>query len=105
MQISGDHSAQVKHNVQKSQDVTQTTPVEPQPTAGASTPKTDAIELSSRAKQTQRIHDTLQDTPEVRDARVAEAKRALAEGTLNLNGQDLAAKLLDDPLHNAAAGA
>ena len=54
MQISSDHSAQVKHKVQKSQDVTKTTPAESQPTAGASTPKTDAIELSSRAKETQR---------------------------------------------------
>ena len=105
MQVSSSHSAPVKPTVQKSQDATQTTPAEPQPTAGASEPKTDVIELSSRAKETQRLHDTLQDTPEVRDARVAEAKRALEEGTLNLNGQDLAAKLLDDPLHNPAAGA
>jgi anti-sigma28 factor (negative regulator of flagellin synthesis) len=43
--------------------------------------------------------DVVRDTPDIRKERVAAAKRALRNGTLKLQGEELANKLLDDPLH------
>jgi hypothetical protein len=43
--------------------------------------------------------DVVRDTPDVRKERVANAKRALRNGTLTLKGEDLAEKLLEVPLH------
>jgi anti-sigma28 factor (negative regulator of flagellin synthesis) len=52
------------------------------------------------------LHDLLSyalkvvcNTPDVRQERVASAKRALRNGTLPLKGEELAEKLLELPLH------
>jgi anti-sigma28 factor (negative regulator of flagellin synthesis) len=45
--------------------------------------------------------DLVRDTPDIRKERVAAAKRALHSGTLKLKGEELADKLLDDPLHQS----
>jgi Anti-sigma-28 factor, FlgM len=43
--------------------------------------------------------EVVRDTPDVRKERVANAKRALRNGTLPLKGEALAEKLLEPPLH------
>jgi negative regulator of flagellin synthesis FlgM len=56
----------------------------------------DKVELSSQARDIQRAREVAQDAPEVRTDKVEAARRALQSGNLNLNGQDLAEKLLKD---------
>jgi len=58
----------------------------------------DKVELSSQARDIQRARKVAQDAPEVREDKVEAARRALQSGKLNLNGQDLAEKLLKDIL-------
>jgi negative regulator of flagellin synthesis FlgM len=58
----------------------------------------DRVELSSRAQDIQRARDIAQQAPEVREDRIAAAKRALESGELKLSGADLAEKLLQDRL-------
>jgi anti-sigma28 factor (negative regulator of flagellin synthesis) len=52
-----------------------------------------------RDRDIQRAKQVIEETPEIREERVAAAKRALQAGTLNLHGEELAEKLLHDPLH------
>jgi hypothetical protein len=54
-----------------------------------------------RDRDIQRAKQIIENTPEIREGRVAAAKCALRAGMLNLHGEDLAEKLLHDPLHNA----
>jgi negative regulator of flagellin synthesis FlgM len=56
----------------------------------------DQVELSSQACDIQRAREAAQDAPDVRMDKVEAARRALQSGNLNLNGQDLAEKLLRD---------
>jgi flagellar biosynthesis anti-sigma factor FlgM len=58
----------------------------------------DKVELSSQARDIRRAREVAQAAPEVRAERVEAARRALQNGTLNLNGKDLAGKLLRDTL-------
>jgi anti-sigma28 factor (negative regulator of flagellin synthesis) len=52
-----------------------------------------------RDRHIQQAKQLIEATPEIREARVAAAQCALQAGTLNLHGEDLAEKLLHDPLH------
>lgn len=65
----------------------------PEATASAAISGTDRVELSARVRDIQRIQEVLQQTPEVREDRVAEAKTALQSGTLSLGGAELTPKL------------
>jgi flagellar biosynthesis anti-sigma factor FlgM len=56
----------------------------------------DQVELSSQARDIHRARQVAQDAPEVRMDKVEAARRALQSGNLNLNGRDLAEKLLKD---------
>ena len=56
----------------------------------------DRVELSSQARDIQRAREVAQGAPEVRADKVEAARRALQSGNLNLNGEDLAEKLLQD---------
>lgn len=76
----------MKHLVQSSKDV------DTRNEAAAS----DQLELSSQARDIQRTREVAQDAPEIRMDKVEAARRALRSGTLNLNGRDLAEKLLKD---------
>ena len=75
----------------------------PEETASAEISGIDRVELSSRARDIQRIQDVLRQTPEIREDRVAEAKAALHSGTLYLGGADLTPKLLAT-LHHTDLG-
>ena len=56
----------------------------------------DKVELSSQARDIQRAREVAYGAPEVRADKVEAARRALQSGNLNLQGQDLAEKLLQD---------
>ena len=58
----------------------------------------DKVELSSQARDIQRAREAAQAAPEVRADKVEAARRALQSGDLNLKGEDLAEKLLQEPL-------
>ena len=58
----------------------------------------DKVELSSKARDIQRAREVAQSAPEVRADKVEAARRALQSGKLNLKGQDLAEKILQDTL-------
>ena len=60
----------------------------------------DTVALSSGAREAERIYAIIQQTPEVRHERVTAAQQALADGTLVLQGQALADKVICDPLHS-----
>lgn len=74
----------MKHLVQSSKDVDNRNEVA----------ASDQVELSSQARDIERAREVAQDAPEVRMDKVEAARRALQSGNLNLNGQDLAEKLL-----------
>jgi negative regulator of flagellin synthesis FlgM len=58
----------------------------------------DKVELSSQARDIQRAREVAQGAPEVRADKVEAARRAVQSGNLNLQGQELAKKLLEDSL-------
>ena len=58
----------------------------------------DKVELSSQARDIQRAREVAHGAPEVRADKVEAARRAVQSGNLNLKGQDLAEKLLQDIL-------
>ena len=56
----------------------------------------DRVDLSSQARDIQRAREVAQGAPEVRADKVEAARRAVQSGNLNLKGEDLAEKLLQD---------
>ena len=60
----------------------------------------DKVELSSQARDIQRAREVAQSAPEVRADKVEAARRALQSGKLNLKGQDLAEKIVQDARPN-----
>jgi hypothetical protein len=62
----------------------------------------DHVELSFQARDVQRLQQFVQDTPEIRDARVVEAQRAVSERSLPLDGHTLAPKLIVEAISTAS---
>lgn len=58
----------------------------------------DQTRRDEALKQARKI---AKEAPDIREARVAAAKQALQDETLMLDANQLADKLLDDPLHQA----
>ena len=58
----------------------------------------DRVGLSSRVRDMQQAREVAQDAPEVRADKIEAARRAVHSGSLNLQGQALAEKLLQDIL-------
>ncbi len=58
----------------------------------------DKVELSSQARTIQQVREAAREAPEIREDRVERARQALQNGSLNLQGADLAEKLLQDTL-------
>jgi negative regulator of flagellin synthesis FlgM len=54
----------------------------------------DRVELSAQARDIQRARQVAQGAPEIRADKVEAARRAVQSGNLNLKGEDLAEKLL-----------
>jgi flagellar biosynthesis anti-sigma factor FlgM len=60
----------------------------------------DRVGLSSRVRDIQQARDVAQEAPEVRAEKVEAARRAVHSGSLNVQGQALAEKLLQDIPHS-----
>ena len=58
----------------------------------------DRVDLSPKAKEMQQAAQALADTPEVREAKVAELKRAVDSGAYNVNAEQIAEKMVKDTL-------
>jgi len=90
-------NAQRPENTARSNEVTRAKPskgVENSNEVAAS----DRVDLSSEARDIQRAREVAQDAPEIRAEKVEAARRAVQSGNLNLKGEDLAEKLLQDTL-------
>jgi negative regulator of flagellin synthesis FlgM len=58
----------------------------------------DKVEISSRSRDLKKIHDLLGQTPDVRSEKVAALKKAVAEGTYRVSGENIAAKMIEEIL-------
>jgi negative regulator of flagellin synthesis FlgM len=91
------NNAQRPENTARSNEVTRTKPskdVDKSNEVAAS----DRVDLSSQARDIQRAREVAQGAPEVREDKVEAARRAVQSGNLNLKGEDLAERLLQDTL-------
>src|SRR5262245_58102347 len=87
-------NAQRPENTARSNEVTRIKPSEDVDKSNE-VAAADRVDLSSEARDIQRAREVAQGAPEVREAKVEAARRALQSGNLNLKGQDLAEKLLE----------
>jgi hypothetical protein len=62
----------------------------------------DHVLWSSQGRDLQRLHQLIQDTPDIREVRVVKAQGALTTQTLPLDGRTLAPKLISEALVTAA---
>ncbi len=58
-------------------------------------PHADQVSLSPQARQIQRAHQALSGVPEVRREKVAQAKRKIAQGTLEIDAEAIARKIIE----------
>ena len=68
------------------------------PASSVSSPDagSDRVELSSQSRDMKKIHEILATTPEVRTEKVAELKKAMAEGTYKVQTEDIADKMVQE---------
>lgn len=68
------------------------------PASNVSSPDagSDRVELSSQSRDMKKIHEILATTPEVRTEKVAELKKAVAEGTYKVKTEDIADKMVKE---------
>ncbi len=66
------------------------------PKANAEGPKTDndRIELSVRSREIQQLDELIRSTPDIREARVEEVRRAIENGTYNVRAEKIADKII-----------
>lgn len=107
MQVSGHEttglSSMSHHGAVATREIVRSTPAPGKAGTDASASRSDRVDLSSSVRHAERIRQLLSEVPEVRVHRVSEAAHALQRGDLNLNGEDLADRVLSDPLHTGAA--
>lgn len=58
----------------------------------------EKVELSSRAKDFQKVREVLKKTPEVREEKVSELKAKIANGTYQVKSKDVAEKMVNEHL-------
>ncbi|HXZ38108.1 MAG TPA: flagellar biosynthesis anti-sigma factor FlgM [Thermodesulfobacteriota bacterium] len=56
----------------------------------------DRVELSPQSRDMKKIHEILATTPEMRTEKVAELKKAIADGSYRVNTEDIADKMLKE---------
>jgi len=69
----------------------------------SSTPEissSEKVELSSRAKDLQKVSEILKKTPDVREEKVSELKAKVANGTYQVKSKDVADKMVNEHLGN-----
>lgn len=64
--------------------------------ADAAPPEGAKAEISSRAKDMARAREVADATPDVREEKIAELKKRIAEGRYNVKADAIADKLVDD---------
>ena len=98
MRIDGQRTtdnAQRPENTARSNEATRTKPSE-DVDKNNEVAASDRVDLSSQARDIQRAREVAQGAPEVRADKVEAARRAVQSGNLNLKGEDLAEKILED---------
>ena len=98
MRIPGpetNNNAQRPENTARSNEVTRTKPSE-DVDKNNEVAASDRVEFSSQARDIQRAREVAQGAPEIRAEKVEAARRAVQSGNLNLKGEDLAEKILQD---------
>jgi len=55
----------------------------------------EQVSLSHQAQQIQRAHQALSGVPEVRQEKVAQAKRKIAQGTLEIDAEAIARRIVE----------
>jgi len=88
----GQNIRQITQGVKPPQSETNT------PASSASSPDegSDRVELSPQSRDMKKIHEILASTPEVRTEKVATLKKAIAEGTYQVNTGDVADKMVQE---------
>lgn len=66
---------------------------------GLSVPSSDALQISGAAKKTAAIAQSLKEMPDVRQAKIAELKARIADGSYNVSGKDIAEKVVNSALN------
>jgi negative regulator of flagellin synthesis FlgM len=67
----------------------------PEKSAGGETKSSDAVNLTDRAQQLDKLVSTLKEQPATNAVRVAEIKEALSNGSYQIDSTRVANKLLD----------
>jgi negative regulator of flagellin synthesis FlgM len=62
----------------------------------ASVKEADQVQLSAGSREVQKMHDILQQTPEVRAEKVLELKERIERGEYSVHPQEVADKMLQD---------
>ena len=62
---------------------------------------TEHIALSPKAKDIQKIHEAIKNSPDIRVDKVERVKTEIAEGRFHVNSEELAEKILKDVITDA----
>lgn len=73
--------------------------------ASASGKSDSSAEISSKAKDMAKAVQLAKDSPDVREAKIAELKAKIQNKTYNVSASDIADRLVDDQVRMAGAGA
>jgi negative regulator of flagellin synthesis FlgM len=71
--------------------------------AGKSSGARESVEISSRAQEMKGARDALQALPDVRAEKVEQVKAQIEQGTYEVNGKQIAEKIIRDSLFNFTA--
>jgi negative regulator of flagellin synthesis FlgM len=66
--------------------------------AEGKSPSTDTVELSAQSKEMQKIYDMVQLAPDVRAEKVASLKKAIKEGSYEVDSEAVADKMIKDSI-------
>lgn len=58
----------------------------------------EKVDLSTQAKDIQQINNTLSQLPDVREEKIQELKSQVEKGTYNVNGEDIAGKMVGESI-------
>jgi negative regulator of flagellin synthesis FlgM len=67
-------------------------------TSGAATAGSASADISAKGKEFAKTKAVANDAPDVREAKIAELKRRIAEGKYKVDGQAVASRMVDDHL-------